>query len=138
LTNVLVLVECAVVGTPVFVRKPTHFKHGVVKFKSGNQVTVYYEAEDDEEDVIIIGRGTQHYIIVEDRIPSKKEIFIGSRVLAVNSRSHKYMFATVRVINGDLYGVQFDVNKFGKEEVPLNEIRTLEPPRFCSKLSINV
>ncbi|XP_031574707.1 CUB and sushi domain-containing protein 3-like [Actinia tenebrosa] len=126
--------ECARVGTPVFVRKPSHFKHGTVQSKSGNQVTVYYEAEDEEEDILVLGKGTQHYAMVEDRIPSKSEIFNGTRVLAVNSQDRKFMLGTVRMNSGSLYGVQFD-GRNDHQEVPLDNIRTLEPPRFCSTCS---
>lgn len=124
------ILECSEVGTPVFVRGQFYFKHGKVQSKSGHVAKVQYD-DGKVEDITLLGPGTQHYIIVEDRIPLREEIFVGSSVLAFNPRLGKYMFATVISKKGKRYVVRYGSMWMEKGVVGLQNIRTREPPRFC-------
>ena len=130
-----VTIECASVNTPVFVRKGIRFLHGFVKQKQGNVVTVLTEPSDKEKDVVILGPGTQHYIMVEDKVPAPKDIFLGTRVIAKHVKTGEYTFARVDTINGDKYSVTFEGRQGPKGVVAIESIRILDPPRFCGKPS---
>ncbi|RMX49015.1 hypothetical protein pdam_00026013, partial [Pocillopora damicornis] len=88
---------CAGVNTPVFVRNGQRFIHGIIQQKSKNIVTVLIDSSKEQRDVAIFGPGTQHYIIVEDKLPSPKNIFLGTRVIAMQRGT--YIFAKVDAIN---------------------------------------
>ena len=130
---VFVLTECAGVGTPVFIRKGVRFIHGFVREKRRYVVTVLTEPSEEEKDVVILGPGTQHYIIVEDKVPSPKDIFLGTRVIAKHVKTGKYTFAKVDAIDDDKYSVTFEGRPISKGKVAIESIRILDPPRFCGK-----
>lgn len=127
---------CAGVDTPVFIRKGVSFIHGLVKEKREYVVTVLTESPKEERDIVILGPGTQHYIMVEDILPSPRHIFLGSRVIAKHVRTGKYTFATINAINGDKYSVTFEDKARTKGAVAVEHIRNLYPPTFCGKLFI--
>lgn len=133
LTCFVVPIECAGVNTPVFIRKGVRFNHGRVKEKNGNIVTVVTEPDGEEEDVVILGQGTQHYIIVEDKIPAAKDIFLGTRVITQNEKTGKYTFAKVNEINDDKYLVSFEDEQESVGTIAIDYIRLLNPPIFCGK-----
>ena len=91
------------------------------------------EPSDEENDIIILGPGTQHYIIVEDKVPAPKDIFLGTRVIAKHVKTGKYTFAKVDTINSDKYSVTFEDTQGTKGIVAVESIRTLDPPRFCGR-----
>lgn len=93
-------------------------------------MTVLTDSPKEERDVVIFGPGTQHYIIVEDKLPSSKNVFLGSRVIAMQRGS--YIFAKVDAINGDKYSVTFEDRQRTKRTVALEHIRNLFPPTFCA------
>ncbi|CAH3037446.1 unnamed protein product, partial [Pocillopora meandrina] len=126
-------VECAGVNTPVFVRNGRHFIHGIIQQKSKNIVTVLIDSSKEHRDVAIFGPGTQHYIIVEDKLPSPENIFLGTRVIAMQRGT--YIFAKVDAINGDKYSVTFEDKQRTKQTVALEHIRNLFPPIFCATCS---
>ncbi|XP_068726553.1 zona pellucida sperm-binding protein 3 receptor-like isoform X1 [Montipora capricornis] len=126
-------VECAGVDTPVFIRKGFQFTHGLVKAKKGNVVTVLTEPDDEEEDVLILGRGTQHYAIVEDKVPFPAHVFIGTRVIAKQLDTEIFAFAeVVRITEDDKYFVTFQDNKRQSALTTIDFIRLLYPPTFCA------
>ncbi|KAJ7375457.1 CUB and sushi domain-containing protein 1 [Desmophyllum pertusum] len=125
-------VACAGVDTPVFIRKGVSFIHGLVKEKREYVVTVLTESPKEERDIVILGPGTQHYIMVEDILPSPRHIFLGSRVIAKHVRTGKYTFATINAINGDKYSVTFEDKARTKGAVAVEHIRNLYPPTFCA------
>lgn len=96
-------------------------------------VTVLTEPSEEEKDVVILGPGTQHYIIVEDKVPSPKDIFLGTRVIAKHVKTGKYTFAKVDAIDDDKYSVTFEGRPISKGKVAIESIRILDPPRFCGK-----
>ena len=124
-------IECAGFNTPVFVRKGVRFIHGLIQQKSKNIVTVLTDSPKEERDVIIFGPGTQHYIIVEDILPSPKDIFLGSRVIAKHVRTGLYTFAKIDAISGEKYSVTFEGKQPTKGTVAVEHIRNLYPPTFC-------
>lgn len=125
--------ECAGVDTPVFIRKGFQFTHGLVKGKKGNVVTVLTEPDDEEEDVLILGRGTQHYAIVEDKVPFPAHVFIGTRVIAKQLDTEIFAFAeVVRITDDDKYFVTFQDNKRQSALTTIDFIRLLYPPTFCA------
>ncbi|XP_074621824.1 zona pellucida sperm-binding protein 3 receptor-like isoform X2 [Acropora palmata] len=123
--------ECAGVGTPVFIRKGYFFTRGLVKAKTGNVVTVSTAPKDKEKNVVILGRGTQHYAIVEDRLPSPKYVFIGTRVLALHVDNERYAFAVVTRIKDGKYLVRFEHDN-QRRKLTIDFIRILYPPTFCA------
>ena len=94
-------------------------------------MTVLIDSSKEQRDVAIFGPGTQHYIIVEDKLPSPKNIFLGTRVIAMQRGT--YIFAKVDAINGDKYSVTFEDKQRTKQTVALEHIRNLFPPTFCGK-----
>ena len=100
-------------------------------------VTVLTEPSDEEKDVVILGPGTQHYIIVEDKVPSPKDIFLGTRLIAKHVKTGKYTFAKVDAIDDDKYSVTFEGRPISKGKVAIESIRILDPPRFCGKWLMN-
>ncbi|XP_067016859.1 C4b-binding protein alpha chain-like isoform X1 [Acropora muricata] len=124
-------VECAGVGTPVFIRKGYFFTRGLVKAKRGNVVTVSTAPKDKEKNVVILGRGTQHYAIVEDKVPSPKYVFIGTRVLAMHVDNERYAFAVVTRIKDGKYWVRFEHDN-QRRKFTIDFIRILYPPTFCA------
>ena len=127
------LTECAGVDTPVFIRKGVRFLRGLVKEKRENVVTVLTGSSDEEKDIVIYGQGTQHYIMVEDILPSPRHIFLGTRVIAKHVRTGKYTFAKIDAINGDKYSVTFEDKQATKGIVAVESIRNLYPPTFCGR-----
>lgn len=127
----LFLTACAGVDTPVFIRKGVRFIRALIKQKRENVVTVLTESSDEEKEIVILGPGTQHYIIVEDILPSPRHIFLGSRVIAKHVRTGKYTFATIDAIDGDKYSVTFEDKQTTKGTVAVEHIRNLYPPTFC-------
>ncbi|KAM7431863.1 CUB and sushi domain-containing protein 3 [Porites harrisoni] len=125
-------VECAGVDTPVFIRKGIRFIQGLIKEKRGYVVTVLTQPSDEEEDVVILGRGTQHYIIVQDKVPPPKDIFLGTKVIAKHPNTAKYTFAKVNSINDEKYSVTFEDKRGTTATLTIDSIRTLDPPRFCA------
>ncbi|KAL9989300.1 hypothetical protein ACROYT_G003834 [Oculina patagonica] len=125
-------VACAGVDTPVFIRKGIRFIRGLIKQKREHVVTVLTESSEEEKEIVILGPGTQHYIIVEDILPSPRHIFLGSRVLAKHVRTGKYTFASIDAINGDKYSVTFEDKQRTKGTVAAEFIRNLYPPTFCA------
>ena len=125
------LIACAGVDTPVFIRKGVRFIRGLIKQKRKNVVTVLTESSEEEKEIVILGPGTQHYIIVEDILPSPKHIFLGTRVITKHVRTGKYTFATIDTINGDKYSVTFEDKQRTKGTVAVKFIRNLYPPTFC-------
>ena len=115
----------------MFIRRGVRFISGLVKEKRGSIVTVLNRAN-DEEDVIIIGRGTQHYPIVEDKVPSTEDIFKGSSVI-VKAGNGNYTLAKVKNISLDKYEVTFEDRRKSTATLAIDNIRTLAPPRFCGK-----
>lgn len=132
ITSLVVSTECAGVGTPVFIRKGYFFTHGLVKAKRGNVVTVSTAPKDKEKNVVILGRGTQHYAIVEDKVPSPKYVFIGTRVLAMHLDNERYAFAVVTRIKDGKYWVRFEHDN-QRRKFTIDFIRILYPPTFCGK-----
>lgn len=124
---------CAGVDTPVFIRKGVRFLHGLVKEKRENVVTVLTESSKEEKEIVIYGPGTQHYIMVEDILPSPRHIFLGTRVIAKHVRTGKYTFAKIDAINGDKYSVTFEDKQITKGIVAAESIRNLYPPTFCGR-----
>ena len=94
------------------------------------------KSSEEEKEIVILGPGTQHYIIVEDILPSPRHIYLGSRVIAKHVRTGKYTFATIDAINGDKYSVTFEDKQSTKGTVAVESIRNLYPPTFCGKLFI--
>ena len=133
MTCFVVSTECAGVNTPVFIRKGVQFSHGFVKQKNGNVVTVLTEPADEEEDVVILGPGTQHYIIVEDKVPAAKDIFMETRVIAKHVKNGKYTFAKVLGIVDGQYTVTFEDERGTIAMLRIDSIRLLDPPRFCGE-----
>lgn len=133
MTCFVVSTECAGVNTPVFIRKGVQFSHGFVKQKNGKVVTVLIEPADEEEDVVILGPGTQHYIIVEDKVPAAKDIFIETRVIAKHAKNGKYTFAKVLEIVDGQYMVTFEDERGTIAMLWIDSIRLLDPPRFCGE-----
>ena len=127
------LTACAGVDTPVFIRKGVRFLRGLVKEKRENVVTVLTESSDEEKDIVIYGQGTQHYIMVEDILPSPRHVFLGTRVIAKHVRTGKYTFARIDAINGDKYSVTFEDKQVTEGIVAVESIRNLYPPTFCGR-----
>ena len=132
ITSLVVSTECAGVGTAVFIRKGSFFMHGLVKAKRGNVVTVSTAPKEQEKNVVILGRGTQHYAIVEDKVPSPKYVFIGTRVLAKHVDTERYAFAVVTRIKDGKYVVTFQ-HDMQRRTLTIDFIRILYPPTFCGK-----
>lgn len=130
--------ECAGVDTPVFIRKGIRFIQGLIKEKRGYVVTVLTQPSDEEEDVVILGRGTQHYIIVRDKVPPPKDIFLGTKVIAKHPKTAKYTFAKVNSINDEKYSVTFEDKRGTTATLTIDSIRTLDPPRFCGTFATNI
>lgn len=126
-------VECAKVGTAVLIRKGNNFLPAIVLEKRFFVVTVQRQDTGDRERILTLGPGTQHYAIVEDKIPNPHDIINGSKVIAMNSRKGVHMFATVtKHIKKDIivFRVLFADNTTAF--VALEFLRTLEPPIFCA------
>ena len=105
--------------------------------KKGNVVTVLTEPDDEEEDVLILGRGTQHYAIVEDKVPLPAHVFIGTRVIAKQLDTDIFAFAeVVRITDDDKYFVTFQDNKRQSALTTIDFIRLLYPPTFCGKSEV--
>ena len=133
----LFLTACAGVDTPVFIRKGVRFLRGLVKEKRENVVTVLTESSDEEKEIVIYGKGTQHYIMVEDILPSPRHIFLGTRVIAKHVLTGKYTFAKIDAIDGDKYSVTFEDKQATKGIVAVESIRNLYPPVFCGRFTVD-
>ena len=101
-------------------------------------MTVLTQPSDEEEDVVILGRGTQHYIIVQDKVPPPKDIFLGTKVIAKHPNTAKYTFAKVNSINDEKYSVTFEDKRGTTATLTIDSIRTLDPPRFCGTFATNI
>ena len=72
-------------------------------------------------------------VLIIDKIPEMKEVSVNSRVIAVHISARKdwYRSGTVRRISGPNYVlVQFDDDR--QRWVPLNELRLVKRPGFCT------
>ena len=94
-------------------------------------MTVLIDSSKEQRYVSIFGPGTQYYIIVEDKLPSPENIFLGTHVIAMQRGT--YIFAKVDAFNGDKYSVTFEDKQRTKQTVALEHIRNLFPPTFCGK-----
>ena len=86
----------------------------------------------EQEEVLTLGPGTQHYAIVEDKTPTPHDVINGSKVIAMNFKKGVHMFAiATKHIENDttVFRVLFADNTTAF--VALESLRTLDQPIFC-------